>query len=228
MKKKFALYKLCGFNLLYIFFAVIILPACQPSGMFLSFVRDVGIYDLPFIMNFLVMPYLIVLSYCCIFLFYYFHKSALDVLPYKKADIYRAMFRMSGILLLGMMISKSVGLTKELEFSFMLTPYYNNIRETEIQQSLCWLYIIAEALTGALFAVFMISYIMRHRFASVYAYVFACIIGGVILALPCFLIVMVIKYIPDNITSVICFAVFIILEFIAVHLCYKKEESKLL
>lgn len=229
MKKKYALYKLCGFNLLYIFFAVFTFWGFQPSGMFLSFVRDTEIADLmPFIMNFLIMPYLIVISYCCVFMFYYLHKNALDVLPYKKADIFRAIFRMAGILLLLVMISKSVGLTRQLEYSFMLSPYYNNIFETEIQQILCWLSIIAEALAGALFTVFFTSYIMRRRFSSVYAYVFTSIIAGVILALPCALIVTAIKYIPLNIISIVCFAVFIIAEFIVVHLCYKKEESKLL
>lgn len=125
MKKKYALYKLCGFNLLYLFFAVFTFWGFQPSGMFLSFVRDAEIADLlPFIMNFLIMPYLIVISYCCVFMFYYFHKNALDVLPYKKADIFRAIFRMAGILLLLVMISKSVGLTRQLEYAFMLSPYY--------------------------------------------------------------------------------------------------------
>lgn len=161
-------------------------------------------------------------------MFYYLHKNALDVLPYKKADIFRAIFRMAGILLLLVMISKSVGLTRQLEYSFMLSPYYNNFFETEIQQILCWLSIIAEALAGALFTVFFTSYIMRRRFSSVYAYVFTSIIAGVILALPCALIVTAIKYIPLNIISIVCFAVFIIAEFIAVHLFYKKEESKLL
>ena len=228
MKKKYALYKLCGFNLLYIFFAVFTFWGFQPSGMFLSFVRDAEIADLmPFIMNFLIMPYLIVISYCCVFMFYYLHKNALDVLPYKKTDIFRAIFRMAGILLLLVMISKSVGLTRQLEYAFMLSPYYNNIFESEIQQILCWMSIIAEAMTGALFTVFFTSYIMRRSFSSVYAYVVTCIIAGVILSLPCALIVTAIKYIPLNIISIIFFAVFIIAEFIAVHLFYKKEEAKL-
>ena len=141
--------------------------------MFLSFVRDTEMADLlPCIMNFLIMPYLIIISYCCVFLFYYFHKNALDVLPYKKADIFRAIFRMAGILLLLVMISKTVGLTTQLEYAFMLSPYYNNYREAEIQQILCWLSIIGEALAGALFTVFFTSYIMRHRFSSIYSYVF--------------------------------------------------------
>lgn len=227
MKKKYALYKSCGFNLLYIFFAVLTFWGFQPSGMFLSFVREIEI-SAPFIMNFLILPYLLVISYCCVFMFYYFHKNTLDVLPYKKSDIFRAIFRMAGILLLLVMISKSVGLTRQLEYAFMLSPYYNNIFVTEIQQILCWLSIIAEALAGALFTVFFTSYIMSRRFSSIYAYVFTCIIAGVILAIPCALIVTAIKYIPLNIISIVCFASFIIAEFIAVQLCYKKEESKLL
>ena len=126
MKKKYALYKSCGFNLLYIFFAVLTFWGFQPSGMFLSFVREIEI-SAPFIMNFLILPYLLVISYCCVFMFYYFHKNTLDVLPYKKSDIFRAIFRMVGILLQLAMISKSVGLTRQLEYAFMLSPYYNNI-----------------------------------------------------------------------------------------------------
>ncbi|MGN0585704.1 MAG: hypothetical protein ACI4JF_00335, partial [Oscillospiraceae bacterium] len=100
--------------------------------------------------------------------------------------------------------------------------------ESEIQQILCWMSIIGEALMGALFTVFFTSYIMRRRFSSIYSYVFTCIIAGVILALPCALLEIAIMFVPLNVISVICFAVFIIAEFAAVHLFYKKEEAKLL
>lgn len=232
MKKAFALYRLCGLNFFYLLYIAVILLFAPVFGMYTSFLNNLDIDStfieiLSFVMAYFVMPIYVFGFICLTFKFHVFHKPVFSALPYRKSDIFRAMFRLTGIGYAILIIAEIIGLCRQLKFSYMLAYDSRAINEVTLQQIIYALFMLSSVMSTMIFHVFFILNIVRRDSFTKKTFQVYCITCAPAVIVLNGLNLLIVKLAPANMGTIIGFGIFIIAQIITMLFIYNKEAEKL-